>query len=193
MLAKLRLVRQQSTLNAWGSITLRSCANLANIWATVPVSHVPPSKMESFTERYLSFQEKNNNHLRESICADEILGNFDLSFTPKLLKSILQSTPNGIRFSMLLREDLNKLKRKSKESEKLEKLRCLDAVIAEYLGSVFCRNMLSHQRITFENSSGIVLEKLGEAEAVHKIRTLSEFKKRLSARGRRCFALFHPW
>lgn len=189
MLIRLQVIRQSTRL--CGSTTFRFYGDqTTNVWKSTQIIP-PPSKMESFTLRYLSL--KDQHCTRKHICTDEILDCFDVDFTPKMLKSILLSTSNGIRFSLLIREDLLAIKRVTKEFILLEKLRILDAVLVEHLGSVFSRNILSHQRITFENSSGIVLEKLAEAEAVHKIRALSEMKKRLSARGRRCFALFHPW
>jgi hypothetical protein len=182
----------------WKTTTLRSCGSWTNVWmqksTTCPqtVMLPPLSEMQHFTNHYLSYDKK-HNIIRQSICKDDILENFDPYFSPKLLKSMLFSTSNGIHFAMRLREDIMVLKRKTSDHSLTGELRSLDAVLKEFLGSTFCRNILSHQRITFENSSGIVLEKVAEAEAVHKIRALSELKRRLSAKGRRCFALFHPW
>lgn len=155
-----------------------------------PPSQVSPSKMEEFTNKYLYYEEAND---RNEVCRNEIFNGFHDVRTPAVLKSVLLSTPKAIRFAMCIREDLMSLKRQSKEEGVVEKIRCLDTVLVEYLSCVFSRNMLTHQRITFEHSSGLELEKLAEAEAVHKIRALSEMKKRLSSKGRRCFALYHPW
>ena len=175
------------------------CVNVpANIWlqkTSNPSALASPSQMEIFTNTYMSFLpiDKENNATRESICKDDMLASFHPSHSTKLLKSVLLTTSNGIPFAMRIREDLMAVRKSSKDDVTLGAIRELDAVLAEYLGTVLCRNILTHQRITFENSSGLILEKLAKAEAVHKIRALSEMKKRLSSKGRRCFALFHPW
>lgn len=168
--------------------------NINNDNASSVTQHIPLSQMEAFTNRYLSLITANeaSKSARVLICKDEILRGFHEVRSPEVLQSLLLTTSNSIQFAMRLREDLMSLRSQSKDVS-IRDIRALDGVLVRFLGNVFCRNMLSHHRITFENSSGLVLEKLAEAEAVHKIRALSEMKKRLSSKGRRCFALFHPW
>eukprot|EP00602_Paraphysomonas_sp_CaronLab_P004757 CAMPEP_0185022102 /NCGR_PEP_ID=MMETSP1103-20130426/4827_1 /TAXON_ID=36769 /ORGANISM="Paraphysomonas bandaiensis, Strain Caron Lab Isolate" /LENGTH=350 /DNA_ID=CAMNT_0027554037 /DNA_START=251 /DNA_END=1303 /DNA_ORIENTATION=+ len=97
---------------------------------------------------------------------------------------------------MTLRSDVQKILSHARASEDIEflshvGLKSLNEFLQAWLSAVFCNNALILQRITFESSSGLVLQNIANAEAVHRIRALSEMKNRLS-NGRRCFALFHP-
>ena len=58
------------------------------------------------------------------------------------------------------------------------------------IGISLCNEALQLRRITFEASSGSVLEKVARGEAVHSVRSLSVLKRRLH-NGRRCYGLFH--
>ena len=198
LLTRFHLVKC-STKRIWGGTVFRACSGNGrnqgiqkgtNHTESVPTAPVYLSQMENFTNRYLSYDssDENDTSIRESICKDEILHSFDNS----VLKSMLLSTSNAIPFAMRLRDDLTAVKRRTNCESTIIHINNFDSIIANFLGSVFCRNILCLKRLTFENSSGAVLQKIAEAEAVHKIRALSEMKKRLNSQGRRCFALFHP-
>lgn len=66
----------------------------------------------------------------------------------------------------------------------------IDSHLREYLYHALCEDSLSLKRITFEESSGLVLEKVAKFDAVHTVRSISELKRRLHD-GRRCYAFFH--
>ena len=103
--------------------------------------------------------------------------------------SYLMKRKGGIKFAMQLREDvLDSIQ--NNDSIELQTLKGLDEVLKQWLGNVFCEDALELRRVTFDSSSGDVLEKITKGEAVHTIRSLSELKLRLSD-GRRCFAFFH--
>jgi len=61
-----------------------------------------------------------------------------------------------------------------------------------YLEACFSVDALEFRRVTFEDSHGLMLERVAEKDSVlARIRTLRELKKRLGD-GRRCYALLHP-
>jgi hypothetical protein len=68
----------------------------------------------------------------------------------------------------------------------------LSGSLKNYLEAAFSRDTLEFRRVTFEGSTGLMLERVAEKDSVlAKIRTLRELKKRLGD-GRRCYALLHP-
>ena len=107
----------------------------------------------------------------------------------QLLLVALSSTDDGIKFCMTLRSDILLLLQNKKHHEGLLSI---DSFLSKWLFSVFCISALKLQRVTFDTSSGLLLEKIAAEEAVHRIRALSEMKNRLT-NGRRCFGFFHPW
>lgn len=133
-------------------------------------------------------------------------GSTELSFDT--LHHTLVNSPDGISYSMKLREDVLKMCRHLKKSipddeatptsssssslltVSINSWQLLDKFLMKFLSSVFCHQALSLKRITFESSSGNILERVARSEAVHSVRSLSELKRRLH-NGRRCFGLFH--
>lgn len=138
-------------------------------------------------------------------------------FFLRQLNNTLSNTKGGIRCAMTLREDVLNLKSQvlrapppssttnassasspssstssSPEDElpALWLLKDLDQSLKTWLTSVFCVDAVELRRITFDSSSGDILEKVARGEAVHSVRSLSELKRRLH-NGRRCFGLFH--
>jgi hypothetical protein len=108
----------------------------------------------------------------------------------------------SIAMSMLARDDIRTLLR-SKDINSLlpvtssissslpTQLRFADKVFQSYLqSSLLCYDSMSLKRVTFETSSGILLERIAKGESVHRVRSLHELKRRLHD-GRRCFGLFH--
>jgi len=104
--------------------------------------------------------------------------------------SYLMTRKGGIRFAMQLREDILDSIHNNDNNVELKTLIGIDEILKQWLGNVFCEDALELRRVTFDSSSGDVLEKITKGEAVHTIRSLSELKLRLSD-GRRCFAFFH--
>jgi hypothetical protein len=103
----------------------------------------------------------------------------------------LDKTKGGVRLAMQAREDLMSMIAERKKTKlDTKSLVDLDDNLGQFLQTVFCVDALQLKRITFENSSGNVLEKVARGESVHRVRSLSELKRRLHD-GRRCFALFH--
>jgi len=107
-------------------------------------------------------------------------------------------TKGAFKTSLQLRDDIRSLLKNKPETvpgEEWEKqqgqMKQLDQSIQKWLGYTLNNDCLELKRITFETSSGSVLEKVARGESVHKVRTLRELKKRLHD-GKRCFALFHP-
>lgn len=101
---------------------------------------------------------------------------------------------HGIDISMLLRTDVLKA---IKAGDKLDKekydinlLNALDRSLHHYLSIFFSVSALALRRITFENSSGVVLEKIASGELVHRFKHIADLKHRLK-NGKRCYALFH--
>jgi hypothetical protein len=70
-------------------------------------------------------------------------------------------------------------------------LREIDATLREWLRVAFNPDCLQIKRVTYDGSSGLILENIARGESVHAVRTLSELKKRLDFNGRHCYAVFH--
>lgn len=100
----------------------------------------------------------------------------------RLLKKF-SSLPNGLKFLIDMRADLLP---KTKDDPGLYKL-SLD--LKEILSAWFDVGLLDLQEITW-NSPAALLEKLIEYEAVHKIDSWANLRKRLAS-DRLCFAFFH--
>ena len=97
------------------------------------------------------------------------------------LREALSGMDGGIVCAMKLRKMA--MKRKDK---------ALDKSLRDYLQVAFSRDSLKFKQVTFEESHGVMLERVAENDSVlTKIRTLRELKRRLG-NGRRCYALLHP-
>lgn len=122
---------------------------------------------------------------RYEIIKDHIIKS-DISISTEL-----NSHKDSIRFALALRADVMNLL-SSHETSRADKQRIVDInkELKLWLGTVFTPDALTLQRITFDGSSGHLLEQVARGEAVHSVRSLSELKRRLGS-GRRCFALFH--
>jgi hypothetical protein len=154
------------------------------------ITTIGPAKstISSWVHNYLS---NSDSATRQRICSESILDLDPQVASEKLnlVSTALSSSDDGIRFGMTLRGDVLDLVAKDRRNDGL---RALDHLLSQWLSAVFCLSALKLQRVTFDSSSGLLLEKIAAAEAVHKIRALSEMKNRLT-NGRRCFGLFHPW
>lgn len=149
--------------------------------------------LSKWINNYITIQDI---QIRLKLIEESFLETIELSkqsqFTLKksqLLLNALSLTDDGIKFGMTLRSDVLILLNNKKHHEGLL---AIDLFLSKWLFAVFCTSALKHQRVTFDTSSGLLLEKIAAEEAVHRIRALSEMKNRLT-NGRRCFGLFHPW
>lgn len=148
-------------------------------------------RLKLFEDSFLNLNNKqqyelqsNNNHINIQNQNQKLLKQ-----KSQLLLNALSLTDDGIKFGMIIRSDVLLLLHNKKNHEELL---FYDSLLSKWLFAVFCTSALKFQRVTFDNSSGLLLEKIAAEEAVHRIRALSEMKNRLT-NGRRCFGLFHPW
>ena len=93
--------------------------------------------------------------------------------------------PDGIKFLVDMRGELLALKSKEPAMQGLEH------DLRDLLKSWFDVDFLELRRITWDNASAALLEKLIAYEAVHAIDGWDDLKNRLDS-DRRCFAYFHP-
>eukprot|EP01031_Cornospumella_fuschlensis_P038495 gene38495-46791_t len=92
---------------------------------------------------------------------------------------------------MALRADIPVLLKESTDKQVRISLETVDKTAQEWLRIAMSLDSLKHERITFDHASGLTLEKVARGESVHRVRSLSELKRRLHE-GRRCFGFFHP-
>lgn len=102
----------------------------------------------------------------------------------KLLRQF-NELPDGVKFLVDMRATLLSLTRKDRS------LRPLEQDLKHLLSSWFDIGFLELRRITWDNASAALLEKLIAYEAVHTIASWDDLKNRLDS-DRRCFAYFHP-
>ncbi len=105
---------------------------------------------------------------------------------PPRLRLLTQFTaiPDGVKFLVDLRADLMA----RMQDDPL--LQALETDLRGLLGAWFDVGFLELRRIDW-SSPAILLEKLVQYEAVHRIRTWRDLKNRLDS-DRRCYAFFHP-
>ena len=128
------------------------------------------------TTQYTTLDSKERANRCVSIC-NEYNNSSKIHF-------LLNSSKNSIKFAMLLRDDVQSMLKQNND------LKFMDESLKAWLSAVFSPDALKLQRITFENSSGNILESVAHGESVHRVRSLSELKRRLGS-GRRCYAFFH--
>lgn len=94
-------------------------------------------------------------------------------------QQILSQRENGMLFLVHMRADLLQVLRKKAMHPELPPLRSLDASLKQFLASWFSVGFLKLKRVTYEHSSGQLLEKIIRYEAVHPVGTIVELKRRL--------------
>ncbi|MBT4888448.1 MAG: malonyl-CoA decarboxylase [Rhodospirillales bacterium] len=110
----------------------------------------------------------------------------DLLDAPRIkLLTQFNALPEGVKFLVDLRADLLPLTKNNPA------MKALDNDIKSLFSSWFDIGFLELRRITWDNSSAALLEKLIAYEAVHEIRSWDDLKNRLDS-DRRCYAFFHP-
>lgn len=139
------------------------------------------------------------NHDTISTCAQELTLCHDDTARPEVedrLRKLLEAPriklltqfnglPEGVKFLVDLRADLLPLTKSDTV------LAGLDKDLKELLNRWFDVGFLELRRITWDNASAALLEKLIAYEAVHAINDWDDLKNRLDS-DRRCFAFFHP-
>eukprot|EP00775_Hariotina_reticulata_P008578 gene8578-8760_t len=100
--------------------------------------------------------------------------------------------PAGIAFLVQLRSDLLHLLKQQPAMQQGYALRALSQDLRSALARWFSVGLLQLQRITWEESSGQLLESVMLTEAVHRMQHLQELKRRLQQSDRRVFAFLHP-
>ena len=110
-----------------------------------------------------------------------------------VLTDVLTNMKGGTTAALDLRGSVRTmLSKNGKDSDVYSPLNSLEGALRSYLGVAFSVSALEFRRITFEESTGQMLEWVAAQDAVlNKIRSLRELRKRLGD-GRRCYALFHP-
>lgn len=103
----------------------------------------------------------------------------------------LNKSRGALKCAMQMRSDIIELLLFSTDNEQFQNpLKTLEVNIVNWLSIAVAADNLDLKRITFELSSGEVLENIAREERVHPLKNLSDFKKRLH-NDRRCFAFFH--
>jgi malonyl-CoA decarboxylase len=101
------------------------------------------------------------------------------------LLHLFTSLDGGVKFLVDLRADVLRLA--DDDGELLD----LDRELKAHIATLFDVGLLTLRRITWEQSSAALLEKLIAYEAVHAISSWDDLKNRLDS-DRRCYAFFHP-
>eukprot|EP01035_Chromulina_nebulosa_P009116 gene9116-12314_t len=104
----------------------------------------------------------------------------EITSSPELIIDRFRKERGGVRTAIQIREDLGAFHPIPEDRIVLENLN--RSIRDTFLNSVFAVDNLKLERITFEHSSGNVLEKVARGESVHRVRSLSELKRRLHAR-----------
>lgn len=100
----------------------------------------------------------------------------------------------GMQFLVSMRRDLlllmDSVRTSSDEDELLVYLKELDSHMKNLLSAWFGPGMLMVERITYEGTSALIIEKIATSEAVHPVRSLEDLRTRLGD-DHRVFCAFH--
>lgn len=109
------------------------------------------------------------------------------------LQTYLNNFSNSLNLSMRLREDvLIMIKSNKINSIKDERINILDEVIKKWLHTFLAIDALQIKRITFEDSSGEMLEKVANGDLVYPVKRMRDLKLRVRLNnGKRCFVIHH--
>lgn len=171
-----------------------SSTRLARLYSSSTCTNTSNTWIQQYTQ--LDFTQ------RQGILRDEVLpqlfpstADSDDSLLPANVSALyheLSRKKGAIKTSMLLRDDITVLLKNKDDKEERKKLKFVDKTLQHFLQqSLCCYDSMTLQRITFEESSGLILENVARGESVHRVRSIRELKRRLHD-GKRCFALFHP-
>jgi len=111
------------------------------------------------------------------------------------VRALLSGSAKDIRLAMRMREDaltyLQSPPLSTGTGMGKEAITAVERAAYEWLESAFGEEIVQLRRITFEDSSGQILQTVVRSEVVHRVRSLEALKQRLS-NGKRCFSLMHP-
>ncbi|CAM9458160.1 unnamed protein product [Chrysoparadoxa australica] len=149
-------------------------------------------QVEAACDRYITAAATSSQHALLSTQAQQLRHDITPPYET-LFRRIAAESGRGVGFVVDVRDDVLKAQRASHSlsSKPSPHLMALDASLLNMLQSWFGAGFLELQRISFEATTGSVLEKIALYEAVHPISSINELKDRLG-HGRRCFAFFHP-
>ena len=123
--------------------------------------------------------DKNSRHTAQIVLKKALVA-------PRInLLTQFNALPDGVKFLVDMRAELLALKSDEPAMQGLEH------DLRDLLKSWFDVDFLELRRITWDNASAALLEKLIAYEAVHAIDGWDDLKNRLDS-DRRCFAYFHP-
>lgn len=109
------------------------------------------------------------------------------------LMTYLNSNAGALSLALSMKSDLLQFNGRSTnifDSSETEDIRKLEESLKNWLTVMFSVDVVDMKIIDFDTASGTILEKVARGEAVHRVRSLGELKRRLHD-GRRCYGLFH--
>ncbi|KAL7579982.1 hypothetical protein ACA910_004975 [Epithemia clementina (nom. ined.)] len=115
----------------------------------------------------------------------------------ELFRLVIQDhAAEGMQSVLEIREDLvlwiHCLASTNEQQAKLiNKLKRLDGFLQNLMSSWMVPGLIQFRRLTYDETSASILERIVKNEAVHPVTSLDDLRKRLGP-GRRVFALFHP-
>ena len=113
-------------------------------------------------------------------------------FTDKL-HAYLNSANQSLHLSMRLREDvLIMMKSNKKKNINDERIHVLDDILKKWLHTFLASDAIQLKRVTFEESSGEMLEKVAKGDLVYPVKRMRDLKLRVRLNnGKRCFVIHH--
>lgn len=161
-------------------------------------NHVNKITSCNFSNWISSYNKENKDEERYKLLFNHALPLAETS--PDNFYTEFSSTKDAFTSALSIRNDLNKIIKSLKEKQEsnksndldssINKLNKLDNLVKKWLSFTLAIDSLELKRISFENSTGLVLENITKNEGVHTIRSLPELKKRLE-NGKRCYGIFH--
>lgn len=144
-----------------------------------------------------------NQHKNAHCLLYDLVCTLELEQIETALQMLYRTYADIVQLLMYMIDDLNKLNREHKENgvhTNIGTRGCghkdisghIDRMLTSirgYLSIVLADNMLELKQIEYDTSPGQVLELIGSTDGVHKVRSLSQLKRRLTD-GRMCWALF---
>ena len=114
-----------------------------------------------------------------------------------LFRLLLQENAiEGMQSLLEIREDLLRwipclASTDDRQAKLLNQLKRMDSFLQQLLSSWIVPGLIEFRRLTYEETSASIVERMVRNEKVHAVTSLDDLRKRLGP-GRRVFALFHP-
>ena len=171
---------------ALGHLKSLRCQHLA--FSSSPVDWVTAFGAPSIGAAEIGPHDANMALIRKSLVSGSLSG------SEQLTRQLVTHT-EGTVMAMKLRDALSAMQRedrKAGDTTLLDTYKSVNKQLINFLSISFSADKLQFGRVTFHESSGMMLEKVAEQDSVlNRVRTLRDLKKRLGE-GRRCYALIHP-